>query len=99
MHLQLIWLGGAAVRHNHRPNQLQGRQIVSVGRGGRQSHQGFKKSVHDAEKEAVPQSAEPCTTLSESIQRKGASLGKRTLPLHMKDMVGEEHGSNISRLE
>ena len=60
---------------------------------------GFKKSLHDAVEEAVPQSAEPCMALSESIQTKGTSLGKQSLPLHVKDKVGEDRGSKISRQE
>jgi len=72
-------------------------KLSQLGEGVSKAITGFKKSVHDAEEEAVPQSAEPLTTLSESIQTKGASSGKQSLPPHVKDMVGEEHGSNIRR--
>lgn len=58
---------------------------------------GFKKSVYDAEEEAVQHSAEPRTTMSEIIQNNGASLGKQSLPPYAKDMVGGEAGQNLTR--
>ena len=58
---------------------------------------GFKKSVHDAEEEAVQHSAEPWTIVSEIIQNNGASLGKQSLPPHVKVIGGGEDGKNLTR--
>jgi len=47
--------------------------LPQLGEGVGKAIKGFKMSVHDAEEEAVQQSAEPRMTVSEIIQNNGVS--------------------------
>ena len=71
-------------------------KLPQLGEGIGKAIKGFKKSVYDAEEEAVQHSAEPRTTVSEIIQNNGASSGKQSLAPHVKDMVGGEDGQNLT---
>lgn len=51
-------------------------KLPQLGEGIGKAIKGFKKSVHDAEEEAVQHSAEPHTTVSEITQNKSASSGQ-----------------------
>jgi sec-independent protein translocase protein TatA len=62
-------------------------KLPQMGEGIGKAIKGFKKSVHDAEEEAVQHSAEPCMTVSETIPNIGASSEKQFLPPYLKDIT------------
>lgn len=66
-------------------------KLPQLGEGIGKAITGFKKSVHDTERdEAAQPHAEPRTTVSEIMQDSRSSPGQQSLPPQGKDMVGGE---------
>ena len=72
-------------------------KLPQLGEGIGKAIKGFKKSVHEAEEEAVRNHAEPHPAASELDRENCASPSHESLPPRMKDIAGGKEQQHFSR--